>query len=347
MLDNDRGCAPEPPPGAGGSGDGQSPGRCSKNVPMKLQFDKSGRRFFFLTFALRGRPQALSRIVEKPGRDGAPGWATALLPPGEAIAALWRGIHGRWPFLTASNFCIMPDHVHLLLIADYARAPQFDVLDWFQHFRREGEEAVAPLLGVKPAYVWEDHFWLMLLNAGVALSAVRKYIRMNPARRVWKEQHPDRFVRMRGIRHPSLDPALPWTAIGDLTLLASPFLFPVRLTRRLTVEQHGPEIERMVGLARLGWLPVCGFLSPGEKELERRLRAEPYARWIKTVAHGLPPRFDPTVEDSRFLAEGRQLFLSSFPDDMPVFPVNYDNCHLMNARTEALCARAAAGEAAP
>ena len=26
---------------------------------------------------------------------------------------------------------------------------------------------------------------------------------------------------------------------------------------------------------------------------------------------------------------------------------NYDNCHLMNARNEALCARAAAGEAAP
>ena len=57
---------------------------------MKLQFDKSGRRFFFLTFALRGRPQVLSRIVEKPGRGGRPGWATALLPPGEAVAALWR-----------------------------------------------------------------------------------------------------------------------------------------------------------------------------------------------------------------------------------------------------------------
>jgi hypothetical protein len=70
------------------------------------------------------------------------------------------------------------------------------------------------------------------------------------------------------------------------------------------------------------------------------LRAEPYARWIKTVAHGLPPRFDPTVADSRYLAEGRQLFLSSFPVDVPVFPVNYDNCHLMNARNEALCQRA-------
>lgn len=90
----------------------------------------------------------------------------------------------------------------------------------------------------------------------------------------------------------------------------------------------------------MGMVPVCGFLSPGEKELERQLRLEPDTRWIKTVAHGLPARFDPTVEDSRHLAEGRQVFLSSFPVDVPVFPVNYDNCHLMDARNEALCERA-------
>ena len=97
--------------------------------------------------------------------------------------------------------------------------------------------------------------------------------------------------------------------------------------------------KRMVELAKMGMVPVCGFLSPGEKELERQLRLEPDTRWIKTVAHGLPARFDPTVEDSRYLAEGRQLFLSSFPVDVPVFPVNYDNCHLMNARNEDLCER--------
>ena len=56
-----------------------------------------------------------------------------------------------------------------------------------------------------------------------------------------------------------------------------------------------------------------GFLSPAEKELQRRLRVEPRARWIKMVPHGLPPRYDPSVEDSRAFAEGRLLVLSSFP----------------------------------
>jgi len=313
---------------------------------MKLQFDKGGRRFFFLTFCVRGRKPVLSRIVKKMERDGKPGYTVELTQAGEAMAALWRGIHARLPFLTVSNFIVMPDHLHLLLIVDYSKARDFDILDWFQHFRREGEDLVAPLIGEKAPLVWEDHFWMLLVNAGRPLAAVRKYIKMNPARKIWKTLNPDRFIRRSGLKHPVLDPSLSWTAVGDLTLLASPFMFPVRLTRRMTVEQHLPEIKRMVENARRGMLPVCGFLSPGEKELERRLRQEPFARWIKTVPHGLPQRFDPTVEDSRFLADGRQLILSSFPTDVPVFPVNYDNCHLMNARYEALCRRATGEEEA-
>ena len=89
---------------------------------MRLQFDKSGRRFFFLTFCVMGRKAVLSRIVEKAERDGRPGYAVELTPAGEAMAALWRGIHARWPFLTASNFIVMPDHLHLLLIVDYRQA---------------------------------------------------------------------------------------------------------------------------------------------------------------------------------------------------------------------------------
>jgi len=301
---------------------------------MRLQFDKSGRRFFFLTFCLRGRAPILSRIVREDGPS--PAYGTALSEAGEKVAALWRGIHSRWPFLTASNFVIMPDHIHLLLIADYRQAPTFDILDWFHHFRREAEDLVAPFANCRPEQVWEDHFWLLLVNAGAPLAAVRRYIKLNPARKVWKTEHPDMFVRHNRFRHPILNPSLPWTAIGNLTLLSSPFLFDVRLTRKKTVEEHAPEIEAMVEKAKRGMIPVCGFLSPGEKELGRRLREETFTRWIKTVPHGLPERFDPTVEDSRYLAAGRELILSSFAPNVPTFPVNWDNCHLMNDRNAAL-----------
>ena len=50
---------------------------------MRLQFDKSGRRFFFLTFCVRGRKAVLSRIVTKTERDGKPGYAVELTSAGE------------------------------------------------------------------------------------------------------------------------------------------------------------------------------------------------------------------------------------------------------------------------
>ena len=117
-------------------------------------------------------------------------------------------------------------------------------------------------------------------------------------------------------------------------------MLDVRLTRKKTLDEHMPEILHILELARQGMVPVCGFISPGERELQRLLRLDPYARWIKTVPYGLPPRFDPSVEDSRFLAAGRQLYLSSFDNNVPQTPINYDNCHLMNDRNAAMCTRA-------
>ena len=60
------------------------------------------------------------------------------------------------------------------------------------------------------------------------LKAIRRYIRLNPARKLWRLAHPDLFRRLTGLRHHFLDPQRSWSAIGDATLFASPFLFHVR-----------------------------------------------------------------------------------------------------------------------
>ena len=66
------------------------------------------------------------------------------------------------------------------------------------------------------------------------------------------------------------------------------------------------------------------------------------------AAHGVGYKFekfnDSGTADSYFIdydTLGYTVELT--PSDVPVFPVNYDNCHLMNARNEALC-RKATGE---
>ena len=197
------------------------------------------------------------------------------------------------------------------------------------------------------AGLWEDRFWMDLSLSSRQLAAIRAYIRGNPARALWKREHPDAFIRHAGFRHRALDPGERWSAYGCLPLLASPFLFHLRLTRRIPVEGQEEAIAAAVEKARGGWIPVGGFLSPAEKEAERRLRAEPRARYVKFLPHGLAPRFDPSLADSRLLAEGRLLILSPFPETVPVSPISRANCERMNSLAADTAARAAIQEPEP
>ena len=324
---------------------------------MKMHLSGRGRAFFFFTFCVEGRRPLLSRLVEGPKKKGfqegglrsldGGGNETAhaeLLPLGEEVLKRLLTVHEGNPALTLSNRVIMPDHVHFLLIVDYDRDPAFDPIDFAHWFQRGNGRYSASSGGARglPPVTWEKGFWLTLSLTSRQLAAIRRYIRGNPARALWKLAHPDRFRVLPGIRHASLDPAFRWSAMGDPTLLASPFRFPVRLTRRLPVEAQEEALAEAINRARLGMVPVCGFISPAEHELERRLRAEASARWIKAVPHGLRQGYDPSHEDSRALAEGRLLLLSSFAPEVPVSPISRANCEAMNSRILRLCGEAAA-----
>ena len=78
---------------------------------MKFPLVNTGRRFFFFTFVVEGRIPVLSRLERGQKRP-------ILLPAGERIVEIWRQLHKIEPHFTASNFVIMPDHVHLLLIVN-------------------------------------------------------------------------------------------------------------------------------------------------------------------------------------------------------------------------------------
>ena len=188
---------------------------------------------------------------------------------------------------------------------------------------------------------WEKKFWLMLSFSSRQLKAFRRYIKLNPARALWKARNPDRFLRRANIRHPILAHDRTWDAIGNLTLIASPMLFPVRLTRKKTLEEHSAAIDEIITKAKQGMIPVSGFISPGEKEALRRLKAEPLARFIKMLPHALPPRYDPSAEDSRELAADRLLILSGFPQTVSANEkIARTNCLLMNDLITALCEKA-------
>ncbi len=299
---------------------------------MKFPLIHTGRRFFFFTFVVEGRRPVLSRLVRGEKRP-------VLLPDGERVMAFWRQLHQIEPRFTASDFVIMPDHVHLLLIVNSEDEFRFNPLV-FAHWFMEKTASVGSTL------VWSRDYWIDISFDSRQLAAIRRYIKMNPARYFWKLDNPDMFRFRANLRHPILNTALEWSSVGDITILASPFLYLVRITMKKTVAELEDEIAAHVERAKHGWTPVCGFISPGEREFERRLKELPHSRWIKTVPYGLPERYDPSVEDSRWLAAHRQLVLSSFDRAViPPFKITRSGCLAMNERIAAMVAANDGGEA--
>jgi hypothetical protein len=178
--------------------------------------------------------------------------------------------------------------------------------------RRGGAGARAPVRSV----VFARDCYIELSFDSRQLKAVRRYIKLNPARAICKARHPDLFICYRAIKSERFAAFAPrrFDAIGALPILGSPFLFHVRLTLKKTVAEHEAAIQEIVEKARHGMVPVSGFISPGEKEALRRLKAEPSARFVKLLPHVLPARYDPSAEDSREIAAGRLVILSAFPD---------------------------------
>ena len=396
---------------------------------MKLEYAKRGLQFFFVTLVVAERRQVLSSIaeLEAGGQVAAAGRAArpALLPLGEIVAAALRAIHRVWPAVTISDYVVMPDHLHFLLIADYERdrgiAPLFiahrlaDAVERAQALveerngrgsapnpgrapnpgeghdsgraagalaerrvefmagllreaaaaareaapgglkverglrfgeRRGGAGARAPVRSV----VFARDCYIELSFDSRQLKAVRRYIKLNPARAIWKARHPDLFICYRAIKSERFAAFAPrrFDAIGALPILGSPFLFHVRLTLKKTVAEHETAIQEIVEKARHGMVPVSGFISPGEKEALRRLKAEPSARFVKLLPHALPARYDPSAEDSREIAAGRLVILSAFPDTPAVAPPAMkrdpaashrfrQNCLAMNDLAARLC----------
>lgn len=92
---------------------------------MRLEVHKNGVKLFFITFAVMGRRPILSRLVDEKKRP-------ELLPLGEWVKQCLLAIHQVWGAVGISDFVIMPDHVHFLLVVDYLRAAQFNPL-WATH----------------------------------------------------------------------------------------------------------------------------------------------------------------------------------------------------------------------
>lgn len=362
---------------------------------MKLRYNKRGKQFFFLTLTVDGRRGLLSRLIDDSPRPPLLPLGEAVAAALRALHGLFPSVTASDRVIMPDHFHVvliinyerderkslsplwlahrLIDALELWAARTGALAPEppvdrevvpltVETMAGFlgEAIRRASEaycSGGAGALAPVPAVFSRDP-WLDLSFDSRQLKAIRHYIRLNPARALWKTKNPDCF-RRRAVKTAKLVTELGplpdvFYAVGDVTILGSPFLRHVRLTMKKTAEEHQGEIDEIVEAAKRGVVPVSGFISAGEKALLRRLKAETNVRFVKTLPYALSSHYDPSAEDSREIAAHRLVIISTLADTEAISSKEMrfsraaarsfrENCLQMNALAAALAQRTDSG----
>ena len=290
------------------------------------EHDYAGRGFYFITAATYPRRNLFSTIS---------GYQTHLTQLGEIVREEWLRLHREQPLLEQQEFEIMPDHFHGTIIAT---APLPKPLGYYiGNFKGRTRQAIRRLVGDPAFPVWSQGFFdLVSLDADM-FHSFRHYTKDNPRRKQLRDENRALFRKVRDASHPRLPQNRRWTAVGDLALLDYPLLVPVIVHRRRSAEETENTIGHFVDLAASGAILIGGFISPGEKEVARRISALPNARVIYLLPHGMA-HYKPRGKAVDRIANSKTLVLSGFGDEVPETPINYDNCHFNNDLARAIAA---------
>ena len=101
-------------------------------------------------------------------------------PAGEVVLREWMALPVRFPCLILDEFSLMPNHIHGILAFaadDFANPTLGRVMG---ALKSRAALQMGPLLGIRPALVWQRGYHDHIIPNNRGLDAVREYIRENP-----------------------------------------------------------------------------------------------------------------------------------------------------------------------
>ena len=235
-----------------------------------------------------------------------------------------------FPILKPHQFCVMPDHVHILL----------EVTDWSPHhldfyidsLRERIAEKYSNLLRTRihDEEIFEKGYCDKPLLRGISLNGWYNYIRLNPHRLAMRMQYPQFFQRGRKLKIGAYE----YEAYGNLFLFRNPDKSAVKISRSYTDEEKAKKKARWLEDAATGTVLVSPFISKEEKAV--RSEAEPLGAPIILITHeAFPERFKPAAHDFALCSSGRLLIISL---GLPcATELTRDLCQRMNALSDEIC----------
>lgn len=160
----------------------------TRKHPRLKEFDYSSYCSYFITICVAKPTVFLSKILSQNGET-----VHTLTKYGTIVEDCIKNIPHIHPELSVDNFCIMPDHVHILFskIKDEQTLKNADIINVVGQFKR----AVTKNVGFS---FWQKSFYDEVIEKQNVYDKIYEYITNNPYVADEKQDRDNYFKNMRG-----------------------------------------------------------------------------------------------------------------------------------------------------
>ncbi len=211
----------------------------------------------------------------------------------------------QFPVIKVHQFCVMPNHVHILLQVLVKSDKHLDF--YIDALRRRITSKYSEKVGesIPEERIFQPGYCDKPLYDNRSLDGLFQYIRHNPHRLAMRHQFPQFFQRVRKLKIGDKE----YEAYGNLFLFRNPDKEAVKISRSFTdKEKREKKLGWLSAVAR-GTILVSPFISRAEKDI--RTEAEKLGARIILVTHeAFSERFKPSAHDFELCSQGRLLIIS-------------------------------------
>lgn len=250
---------------------------------------------------------------------------------GKIIAKSLLHFPYNFPIIKLHQFCVMPDHVHILMQVLYRSDYHLDFyiakLKSYIASKHSGQRGT----DISEDDIFEPGYCDKPLYDNRSLDGLFRYIRENPHRLAMRLQFPQFFSRSRGIIIGDKN----YEAYGNMFLLRNPDKAAVKISRSFTAKENSEKRAQWLLGATNGTVMVSPFISQEEKAI--RAKVEAFGGRIILITHeSFPELFKPAAHDFELCEQGRLLIISM--GYQPKTELSRKICLEMNALAEAIAA---------
>lgn len=238
-----------------------------------------------------------------PGKPGCASINESKL--GKIISKAIVHLHYEYPVIKIHQFCVMPDHAHILLEVLFRYGKHLDF--YIDHLKAKITARYSRETGRKLSEddIFQPGYCDKPLYINKSLDGLYRYIRENPHRLAMRRQFPQFFQRIRKLKIEDQE----YEAYGNLFLFRNPDKFAVKISRKFSEKEKLQKSSQWLEAVSKGAVPVSPFIAPAEKAIQKK--AEDLGAGIILITHqAFPDRFKPAAHDFSLCSSGRLLIIT-------------------------------------